>query len=243
MSYFIFNGVNSKDLGIIVTKPIIRPTWAPGIEYQPIIGRPRQLPIEKTWYPNKELKIEAVLADTSPVKVRDVYDKLRGYGVLNISTDPHEFLNCYVDQIDPNGVALEMAEFPITFMVEPFAYNDTAQEIDIANANVTVEYNGTVFCDPQITIVPAAATATVNCNDVIITVTTPQEIIDASYSTDYSITLDCEGQLAYYTKPNGEKVACTQLTSGKFPRLHKGNNYVQAQTVQSATMTVRERWY
>lgn len=243
MSYFIFNGVNSKDLGIIVTKPIIRPTWAPEIEYQPIIGRPRQLPIAKTWYPNKELSIEAVLADASPAKVRDAYDNLRGYGVLNISTAPHEYLNCYVEQIDPNGVALLMAEFPITFMLEPFAYSDVRQEISIANENVKIAYNGSVFCDPQITIVPSEETFTVNCNNEIITVTTPQEIIDADYPTTYSITLDCEGELAYYTRPNSEKVACTQLTSGKFPRLFKGSNFLQAQTVHSAIITVRERWY
>lgn len=243
MSYFIFNGYNSKDLGIIVTKPIIRPTWAPEMEYLSIPGRPRQLPMAKTWYPNKELSIEAVLADAAPAKVRDVYDKLRGYGVLNISTAPNEYLNCYVEELDPKGVALMMAEFPITFTVEPFAYSDTLQEINIANSEATVEYNGTAFCDPQIIIKPSAATTTVNCNDVIITVATPQEIIDASYSTNYSITLDCEGELAYFTRPNGENVACTQCTSGIFPRLHEGNNYVTAQTVQSGVLKFRERWY
>ena len=75
------------------------------------------------------------------------------------------------------------------------------------------------------------------------TVATPQDIINASYSTSYSLVIDCEGELAYYTKPNGDKVACTQLTHGSFPRLHNGNNYLSVFTVNSATMTVRERWY
>lgn len=243
MSHFIFNGVSSKDLGIIVTKPIIRPTWAPEVEYLSIIGRPRQLPIQKTWYPNKELTIEAALGDASPVMVRNVYEKLRGYGVLNISTAPNEYLNCYVDKLDPNGVALLMAEFPITFMVEPFAFSDTSTEYDIANANITVPYGGTVFCDPQIVFVPAQSSTEISCNGVTITVVTPQEIIDSNYSTTYSMTLDCEGELAYYTRPGGENVACTQLTTGQFPRLIKGNNYISARTVKSASMTIRERWY
>lgn len=243
MSYFIFNGYNSKDLGIIVTKPIIRPTWAPEMEYLSIPGRPRQLPMAKTWYPNKEMKIEAVLADAAPAKVRDVYDKLRGYGVLNISTAPNEYLNCYVEELDPKGVALMMAEFPIIFTVEPFAFSDTSTEYSIGNTEKLIQYNGTVFCDPQIVIQPIAASTTVTCNEKTIIVNTPQEIIDASYLSTYSITLDCEGELAYYTTPSGVNVACTQCTSGPFPRLIKGDNLISVNTVRSATMTVRERWY
>ena len=199
--------------------------------------------MQKTWYPNRSFTVEAVLGDSSPEMVRNVYAVIRGYGVLNISNAPDEYLNCYVESIDPNGVALSMAEFPITFTAEPFAYSDKSQDINIANSTVKVEYKGTVFCDPQIDIVPSEAITTVTCNGVVITVKTPQEIISESYSADYIITLDCEGQLAYYTRPNGEKVACTQLTSGKFPRLHQGDNYVSASNVNTATMAVRERWY
>lgn len=243
MSHFIFNSINSNDLGLIITKPIVRPTWVPEVEYISLPGRPRQLPYQKTWYPNKELTVQAVLSDASPAKVRDVYDKIRGYGVLNISTAPHEYLNAYVQDLDPDGVALLMAEFPITFNLEPFAYSDTATEYNVANDDVIVEYNGTAFCDPQIVIHPSTTTTTINCNNCVMAVATPQDIINASYSTSYSLVIDCEGELAYYTKPNGDKVACTQLTHGSFPRLHNGNNYLSVFTVNSATMTVRERWY
>lgn len=243
MSYFIFNGYDSRNLGIIVTKPIIRPTWVPEVEYQPIPGRPRQLPKPKTWYPNKELKIEAVLADATPPKVRDVYEKLKGYGVLNISTASNEYLNCYVESCDPNGVALMMAEFPIVLTVEPFAFSDTPETRNIGNTEISYEYNGTVFCDPQINIKPIAATTTIVCNGETIVVTTPQVIVDANYLETYSITLDCEGQIAYYTTPDGVNIACTQCTAGPFPRVDKGDNIISCSSVRSATMTIRKRWY
>lgn len=243
MSHFIFNGVDSNSLGLIITQPIIRPTWAPEVEYISLPGRPRQLPHQKTWYPQKEFTVQAVLSDASPAKVRDVYEKLRGYGVLNISTAPHEFLNVYVQDLDPQGVALLMAEFPITFNAEPFAYSDESTTYSIANEQKEIHYTGTAFCDPQIVIHPSTTTTSVTCNGSTITVSTPQAIIDASYSTEYSLTLDCEGELAYYTDPQGVNTACTQLTSGKFPRLHTGYNYIGAQTVISASMTVRDRWY
>jgi len=243
MSYFIFNGINSNDLGLIITKPIIRPTWAPEMEYQSIPGRPRQLPMQKTWYPNKELRIEAVLGDASPEKVRDVYGTIKGYGVLNISTAANEFLNCYVDQIDPNGVALLMAEFPISFIVEPFAYSNALYVLDIGNTQQSFSYNGTAFCDPEIVIKPTTTSTTIVCNGKTIVVTTPQEIVDASYLETYSITLDCEGEVAYYTKPDGVNVACTQCTTGPFPRVHAGENVVSCSAVRSANMTIRKRWY
>lgn len=28
MSYFLFNGISSRELGMIVTSPVIRPSWA-----------------------------------------------------------------------------------------------------------------------------------------------------------------------------------------------------------------------
>ena len=48
MSYFIFNGVNSNTLGLIITQPIIRPTWQPEVEFTAIPGRARQNSYTKT---------------------------------------------------------------------------------------------------------------------------------------------------------------------------------------------------
>ena len=62
------------------------------------------------------------MSDASPEKVKQIYNTLRGYGTLVISTDPEEQLNVYVEELDPKGVAIMMAEFPITFRADPFAY-------------------------------------------------------------------------------------------------------------------------
>ena len=245
MSSFTFNGVSSDTLGIIITKPIIRPSWAPEVEYTPVPGKAQTLPFTKDWYPNRSFTVKACMSDASPAKVQQIYDTLRGYGTLVISTSPNEQLNVYVEELDPEGVALLMAEFPIKFNAEPFAYATTAKSQNIVGENVEVNNEGTAYVDPLITIIPSQATTSISCNGVIMTVATPQEIIDASYASTYSITLDCEGELAYYTKPDSTKVGCTQNTTGKFPRLHTGKNYftVEEGTVQSAALVMRERWY
>lgn len=246
MSTFTFKGVTSNSLDLIITQPMVRPTWAPEVEYTPIIGRPRQNPHIKEWYPNSKMIVKAVIADASPAKVRAIYAALRGYGLFLISTSPTEYMNAYARLPVPEAQALLMAELPIEFECEPFAYALTETEIDITSATSDwgeVDNTGTAFADPVITYIANAASTTFNCNGEILTVTTPTEIVQSTYSSDYSITIDCDGQLAYYTKPNSETVACTELTTGPFPRLHSGSNWMKNSGVSSAIVKFRARWY
>ena len=245
MSSFTFKGVSSDTLGLIITRPMIRPTWQPETEFTPIIGRPRQNSFTKTWYPNSKLSVRAVIADASPANVRTIYDKLKGYGKLEISTSPDEFVNAYVRLPVPEAQALMVAELPIEFECEPFAYSNTASTVNISSATsyLEIENNGTVFVDPTITYVANAASTAFLFNSKTITVTTPAEIVEASYSSSYSITLDCDAQLAYYTKPDSSTVGCTQLTSGPFPRMHTGKNYISHSGIAAGQLTFRERWY
>lgn len=245
MSSFVYNGISSDTLELIITQPIVRPTWAPSTDFTPIPGRPRQSPYTKTWYNNSELTIYAVVADASAAKMHDIYSKLRGYGVLSISTAPGEVLYAYAHLPVPEAKALLMAELPIVFECEPFAYAsaDTTVDISTANPYAQITYNGTVFADPEITFKPSTSSTQISCNGKTIIVTTPQEIIGAGYPNTYSITLDCEGELAYYTRPGGDNVACTELTKGPFPRLHVGDNYIGHTALLSASVTYRERWY
>ena len=118
MSTFTFNSVSSDTLGLIITRPMIRPTWQPETEFTPIIGRPRQNPFTKSWFPNSRISVSAVIADASPANVRTIYDKLKGYGELVISTSPDEYVNAYARLPVPEAQALLMAELPVEFECE-----------------------------------------------------------------------------------------------------------------------------
>lgn len=245
MSSFIYNGISSEDLGLIITTPIIRPTWQPETEYTPIPGRARQNSYTKTWYTNSELTVYAVITDAGAAKLHDIYNALKGYGALTVSTAPEEMLYAHVHLPIPEAKALLMAELPIVFECEPFAYALEEQVIDITDASPykRVDNSGTVYCDPMITIIPSAAKTDINCNGKVITVTTPPEIVGAGYPDTYRITLDCDAVLAYYTRPGGDKIACTEYTKGPFPRLHINDNYFIVGACQSAIIRYRERWY
>lgn len=246
MSYFIFNGVNSDNLGLIITKPMIRPTWSPEVEYTPIPGRARINPSTKTWYNNAELTVSAVIADASPQTVRNVYAALRGSGTLVISTSPQERINIADVRLPvPEAKALLVAELPITFVCEPFAESTEQSTADITTATsipARVNNDGTVYADPEITIIPSAARTDINCNGKVIFVTTPTAIVAANYPNNAKIVLDCDAQLAYYQIGDGDKISCTQNTQGPFPRLNVDVNYFLATASQSTTIKYRERW-
>lgn len=246
MSYFIFNGVNSNSLGLMVTKPIVRPTWSQEVSYTPIPGRARQSPYMQPWYGNTDLPISAVISDTSPQKVHDIYSALRGGGTLVISTSPQERINIADVRLPtPDAKTLSMAEMTITFVCEPFAESVTQSTVDITNATsipARADNGGTMYVDPEVMIVPSAARTDVNCNGKVIFVTTPTAIVSASYPANAKIVLDCDAQQAYYQIGDGDKISCTQNTQGPFPRLNVGENYFLTTTARSVVLRYRERW-
>lgn len=245
MSTFYFGGKWSDELDLIVTRPMVRPTWAPETEFTPIIGRPRKNPYTKTYYENERMIVRAVMADASQEKVREIYSTLRGYGHFVISTSPYEYMNAYCKLPVPEAQALLMAELPIEFTCEPFAYSTIPSDRGINDAvnYVEVENRGTVFVDPVIWYKPNKASTTFDCNGKTITVRTPQEIISANYADTYKITIDCEGELVYYTKPNNENVGCTELSTGPFPRLGVGTNYIKHDGVNEAQINYTARFF
>lgn len=246
MSYFIFNGINSDNLGLIITKPMIRPTWSQEVAYTAIPGRARQSQYTQPWYNNAELTASAVIADASPQKVRSIYAALRGSGTLVISTSPYERINVADVRLPvPEAKALLVAELPITFVCEPFAESTEQSTADITTAisiPARVDNNGTQYVDPEITIIPSTSSTDINCNGKVIFVATPTTIVTANYPANAKVVLDCEGQLAYYQIGDGDKIACTQNTQGPFPRLNVGENYFLSTSAQSVILRYRERW-
>lgn len=245
MSSFVFNGVNSDSLGLIVTKPMIRPAWSQEVAYTAIPGRARISSYTQPWYNNSELTVSAVIADASPQKVRNIYAALRGSGTLVISASPQERISVAEVRLPvPEAKALLVAELPITFICEPFAESTSETTVDLTNKLVPfgVTNAGTVYADPEITIIPSAARTDINCNGKVIFVTTPTEIVNANYPANAKVVLDCEGQLAYYQIGTGSKISCTQNTQGPFPRLNVGENLFLSTASQSISMKYRERW-
>ena len=235
MSYFVFRGISSEDLGLIITKPIVRPNWAKATTEVERPGASSNLIIEGNNYSSSELVVSAVISDTSPEKVHDIYSALQGYGVLTLSSAPQEYMNAICKPLVPETVALSMAELHISFTVMPFAYAVNPTTTAITAAEQTIVNTGTVYSEPLI-VFSGAGTISLFVNDEEFKINLPPEL------TNKEIFIDCEAQVAYY-EDGDTKITVTELTQGDFPLLHTGNNYVSCSGgVVSMTLNVKERW-
>lgn len=61
---------------------------------------------------------------------------------------------------------------------------------------------------------------------------------------DMKLIIDCDVEVAYFVRSNGERVSINSDTYGDFPLLHTGTNYVtHSGDLESASIKVNERWY
>lgn len=164
MSYFTFNGVNSNDLGLIITETPFRPSWAESVDEITIPGRAEVIKNPNGTYDNQSLTINAVISDSS--KINDIYSSLSGEGKLILSTAPNEYINCRVEPLIPQGVALDMAELPITFDCYPFAYAVEPTVAEIGTSFTEVNNTSSVYSAPIIKISVEKSSSTIMKGDV-----------------------------------------------------------------------------
>ncbi|MBP5378640.1 MAG: hypothetical protein J6Y64_03775 [Ruminococcus sp.] len=265
MSFFIFNDVNNVELGLIITKPIVRPTWSEQINSESIPGRASYHRRLTGNYADATLHINtALMDDATPNTLRNIYQKLQGEGVMVIGNDiadlddeekaPIEYMNVCINTIVPEAVALMAAEIPLRVTCYPFAYAIEPTVLDIKNntfvsdqeqhpAYVTNNYS--VFWEPVIEYRLATIEDEVafDVGGSWFNVKTPDVIKNAIDPTRYKIVIDSENRICYYVRPDGVKVSCTQNTSGKFPLLRVGvSEIMHTKTLYSATLNEKERW-
>lgn len=164
MSYFKFNGIDSRDLGLIVTQTPFRPSWAEQVEEITIPGRPEVIKNPNGIYENQSLTINCVISDAS--KIRLIYSTLNGEGVLILSTNLNEYMNVRVEPLIPQGVALDMAELTITFDCFPFAYAVTPSVTEIGTTYTQVENTSSIYSAPIIAIEIEQTASTILKGDV-----------------------------------------------------------------------------
>jgi phage-related protein len=164
MSYFLFNNTDSRDLGLILPHTPFRPSWVQQIDEISIPGRAEIIKNPSGIYSNQQFTIDAVISDSS--KINQIYNTLTGEGKLILSTNPNEYMNVRVEPLIPSGVALDMAEIPITFDCYPFAYSINPSVTTIGNTYTEVTNNSSIYSAPIIEIEMNKVASTVFKGDV-----------------------------------------------------------------------------
>lgn len=241
MSHFLFNGVSSLDLGLIVTEPVLRPSWEEDIREEAVPGANCKLMIGTGIYNNANLTIQTAIPDADTATLDLIYKTLHGSGKLQLSTSPEEYMEAYVGKLEPKAVAALMGELPVNFSVRPFARAVEPTIVDMTHAAgasgwyYTLINPGSAPAEPLISIT-GSGTMHVNINGNDMRIELPAAL------NGKTIYLDSEISVAYYVEDN-IKYSVTQYTYGNFPLLKPGSNGMyHFGDVTSCIVNVRERW-
>lgn len=164
MSNIIFNGIDSRTLGLIIPETPFRPSWAKRKEEIVIAGRSEALEYYSSIYENQIFPIDTVITDIS--LINKIYSIFQGKGKLIVSTNPNEYLNVSLAPLVPKGVALRTAELPLSFDCRPFAYAINPTIVDIGTVYTEVDNKGSIYAEPVIEIKMKKNTAPILKGDV-----------------------------------------------------------------------------
>ena len=248
MGYFIFNGKDSREFGILESVPI--PPKAERI-LQTVEIPGRLYPLNKVKDEFKNVQLSFVLGITDHAKVNEINKWLNGSGKLILSSDTSKYYNAFVHSaISPERLSVRFGKIPIIFTVEPFRYdvdNPVISHIftDIKDSQpektIKVTVGGSYSCEPLYFFRWAGRIEmTVNGGDLLIidSGTANGEYTDTYtpsgngtpiyhyLSPEATMFINTSLRLAYRLEGGVRKVCC-EMTSGKFPMLEPGENTVK----------------
>lgn len=248
MGYFIFNGKDSREFGILESVPI-PPKAERTLQTVEIPGR--LYPLNKVRDEFKNVQLSFVLGITDHAKVNEINKWLNGSGKLILSSDTSKYYNAFVHSaISPERLSVRFGKIPIIFTVEPFRYdvdNPVISHIftDIKDSQpektIKVTAGGSYSCEPLYFFRWAGRIEmTVNGGDPLIieSGTANGEYTDTYtpsgngtpiyhyLSPEATMFINTSLRLAYRLEGGVRKVCC-EMTSGKFPMLEPGENTVK----------------
>ena len=251
MSYFIFNGIDSRQFGITsklalppVPERTMKTTEIPG-RYEPL----NQLDIMR-----KNMQITLTISMPDVTKIGEVNAWLQGKGDLILSDDLTKKYHAYVNMsIMPERISRRFGSIPVVFTVEPFRYGVTNPFVstpmgmndDTLTGTMTITNNGTIESEPLLYFsVAGKLRVTVNGSSEPLIITTPGEYTSeyiaaesggtAKYLYKYNqqnIYVDVAARIAYINT-GSSKVVVVNQTSGRYPTFKPGENTILFELVQ-----------
>lgn len=237
MSYFLYNGVDSREFGILEGVPM-PPANDEIVKTVETTGHTSDAYYTTGRYDYKEIPVVLGIKDKS--KLRALYSWLTTTGSLMFSTELDKYYKVIKVEKTPERMSVRFGKVSITFTVEPFAYAVSPTELNLTDATdyTTVPNTGTMYSAPEIRFVPTAEQVTVNVNG--------KEFIVSGLSEQVSgqntVVIDCDLEVVYYIQSN-QKIDITYKSKYNFPLLHTGDNYIKHDgSISSMSVNVKERW-
>lgn len=214
LPYFIFKGIDSRDMGIAVVgiSPIIRA--AKKVNEIEIAGRNGILHEDTNTFQNYTKDIECAIKNRDKqCSFDDICSWLTGSGELIVSSEPDKIYRVFIkNQISIADVLKSFSKFLVQFDCFPFKYSvNKADEEKTLTAPTTVYNQGTVYSEPVITVYGTGdVTLTVNDTDYTLV------------GIDGYVTINSEVQEVYKDSTNKNN----SFLAMNFPRFEVGANTI-----------------
>ena len=223
MQYFIFDNVNSNDLGIIVKNMPLIPLAEKDIESIRISGKNGNLHIDNETYKSLNYTIDCIISDIS--KIDNIKKTFNGTSKLILSKYSDRYFEATIkNQVSFDKYLNVLQEFPLQFELQPIAYGNELIETTISSDIDDLDIGGNTFAKPII-IVDGIGILTINNLSVQV--------------LENGIMIDCE--LMNCTKNNLN--ANDKVVLDKFPTLNPTNNtIVIGEGINSIELKYRKRW-
>lgn len=237
MSYFIFNGTDSRSYGIFERMPPL-PAPITNITSFAIPGRPESLSISEI--DMTDISIQCVLGLKDLSKRRDINRWLRGSGELILSGEPDKKYNVRNVVLSPEYLSARYGKIGITFVCSPLVYNIENTPVEVTSCPEYIPVSGTYYSEPIYELhftsdtEPQEFTFAVNGQEVKINLTAEH--------LQHPITLNAISQKIYYSDT---KYLILSDTTGLIPYFnYGGNNLVEwsPSIVDKVIITKNERW-
>lgn len=225
MEYFIFNGIKSTDMNIVIKNlpPITRANQR--INTIQLEGRSGTLHEIEDKFDSYNIQIECILMPNTDID--EIKKWLIGQSNLILSSNPNvKHVATIVNRIDFSKYLTFLKEFPLELEIQPIAYGLEEKDIIIdVNEEKVHSVSGNYKTYPLIKVI-GNGSITCNGNTLIIE------------NNDEYIYIDCELMNAYFNNEN-KNSNVNGLENPIF--LNPGENTITTINV-SATITYREAW-
>ena len=227
--YFIYNGIDSRMMGVIVTAMPSTVRAAQRVESVKVPGRSGSLHETDGSYDNYTKTMECAIKNRQ--KIDDIAAWLTGSGEIIFSSEPDKVYRVTISNtISIAQMMRTFQKFQVSFDTYPFKYSvnrfDEALELE---KPAVILGKGTVYSQPVITVYGSGAvTLTINGADY------PLDNVDGY------VTINSEIEECYKDAINMNNI----FSADEFPRLEPGENAISwTGSVEKIEIQPNWRWF
>ena len=227
-AWFTFKGVDSREMGVIVTAMPETVRAERRVESITVAGRNGSLHTDEGVYESYDRTMECALIKRA--KLDEVTAWLVGSGEMTFSTEPDKVYRVTIaNKISIAQMMRVFQKFQVILDTQPFKYsvNASGDALELT-APTTIRNSGTVYSEPLITVYGSG--------DITLTI---NEADFPLYGVEESITIDSEMMEVFKgnTNQNGK------YGGAVFPRFEVGQNEIRwTRNVSKIKIQPRWRW-